>query len=125
VYINGVQVGIATSMAYPRSVQRSTNFLGRSNWEVDTYLNGGIKDFRMYNRVLSAAEVTTCSPPPRRYSLEQANAKNVQLVSTLQLMGLLSVTYALLENPHISLVQENAVLAAVCTQDSGALIQVR
>ena len=57
-YINGVLVGSAVRQ-YPRSVLRSKNYLGKSNWNVDAYLNGGLKDFRMYNRVLSAAEVST------------------------------------------------------------------
>ena len=57
-YINGVLVGSAV-LQYPRSVLRSKNYLGKSNWNVDAYLNGGLKDFRMYNRVLSAAEVST------------------------------------------------------------------
>ena len=58
VYINGVLVGSAVKQ-YPRSVLRSKNYIGRSNWGYDNYLNGGIKDFRMYSRVLSAAEVNT------------------------------------------------------------------
>eukprot|EP01035_Chromulina_nebulosa_P000306 gene306-biopygen237 len=57
-YINGVLVASA-ARAYPRSILRFNNYIGRSNWNIDAYLNGGIKDFRMYNRVLSAAEVNT------------------------------------------------------------------
>ncbi len=59
VYINGIKVVSAASMPYPRSVLRSINYLGKSNWDQDTYLNGGMKDFRMYNRVLSATDVNT------------------------------------------------------------------
>ena len=57
VYINGVQLSSQTSMQYPRSIVRSSNYIGRSNWDGDSYFNGGIKDFRMYSRVLSASEV--------------------------------------------------------------------
>ena len=56
-YINGVQV-TSESKVYPRSVSRSNNYLGKANWAGE-YLNGAIKDFRMYNRVLSAVEVST------------------------------------------------------------------
>eukprot|EP01035_Chromulina_nebulosa_P069330 gene69330-biopygen21683 len=55
-YIDGVLVASAVRL-YPRSVLRSKNYLGKSNWANEAYLNGGIKDFRMYSRVLSAAEV--------------------------------------------------------------------
>jgi hypothetical protein len=58
VYINGVQVGSQAGY-YPRSVLRSENFLGRSNWPDQAFLNGAIKDFRMYRRVLSATEAKT------------------------------------------------------------------
>ena len=57
-YIDGVQVASAV-MPYPRSILRSNNYLGNDNWNADAYLNGGIKDFRLYNRVFSAAEVNT------------------------------------------------------------------
>ena len=58
-YINGVLSTSATSMPYPRSVSRSKNYLGRSNWAADAYFNGNIKDFRIYNRALSRSEVST------------------------------------------------------------------
>eukprot|EP01036_Dinobryon_divergens_P036080 gene36080-biopygen28520 len=57
-YINGVEVASAV-MGYPPSKLRSKNFLGKSNIENDAYLNGGLKDFRLYYRVLSAADVYT------------------------------------------------------------------
>jgi hypothetical protein len=59
VYINGVQVSSVSPALYPRSILRSSNFIGRSNWNnFPGYFNGGIKDFRMYNRALSANEVS-------------------------------------------------------------------
>ena len=58
IYINGAQV-VSQAGPYPSSILRSNNFLGKSNWNSDSYLNGGIKDFRMYSRVLSVAEVST------------------------------------------------------------------
>jgi hypothetical protein len=58
VYINGVQVTSASSKPYPRSISRSINYLGKSNWASDGYLDGAMKDFRMYSRVLSAVEIS-------------------------------------------------------------------
>ena len=58
-YINGLQMTSASSKGYPRSISRSNNYLGQSNWAANAYYNGSIKDFRMYNRVLSAVEVST------------------------------------------------------------------
>jgi hypothetical protein len=57
-YINSVQV-LSAVKPYPPSKLRSNNILGRSSWVNEAPLNGGLKDFRMYNRVLSAAEVST------------------------------------------------------------------
>jgi hypothetical protein len=55
-YINGAQVASQAGL-YPRSVLRTSNYLGKSNWVYDPYLNGGLKYFRMYSRVLSEGEV--------------------------------------------------------------------
>jgi hypothetical protein len=41
---------------YPQNINRTSNFIGRSNWIVDGYLNGQITGFYMYNRVLTAGE---------------------------------------------------------------------
>ena len=37
----------------------SYNFIGRSNYSSDPYINGNFNDFRMYTTALSAAQVTT------------------------------------------------------------------
>ena len=41
---------------YPQNTERASNFFGRSNWVADSYLNGHITGFYMYNRVLTASE---------------------------------------------------------------------
>jgi fibronectin type 3 domain-containing protein len=60
-YVNGTQVGQNTSMTYnPSSLGATTqNWLGRSQYSADAYLNGRIDDFRIYNRALSASEIST------------------------------------------------------------------
>ena len=71
VYLNGQVIIHATGMTYPNLIARSSNYLGRSNWGVDAYWNGAFRDFRMYNRIFSAAEVnllfTTTQVMPDRY----------------------------------------------------------
>ena len=57
VYINGNLIWQGTDNDYPNILSRTSNFLGKSNWANDPYFNGGIDEFRMYNRVLTASEV--------------------------------------------------------------------
>jgi GH43 family beta-xylosidase len=58
-YVDGVQVGQNTSMTLrPSSLGNTTNnWLGRSQYSADAYLDGQLDQFRIYNRALSAAEV--------------------------------------------------------------------
>ena len=61
VYINGKQYGtgpVTTTGAYPTSLIRTSCFIGKSNWSGDGLLNGQVADFRVYNRVLTQANVT-------------------------------------------------------------------
>ena len=59
IYINGMLMQQLQAKGYPNSMQRSFNFLGRSNWVHDPYFSGAISDFRLYNRVLGAAEISS------------------------------------------------------------------
>ncbi len=57
-YLDGVPVGTATTTLLPKDLGDTTqNWIGRSQYEADAYLTGSIDDFRIYNRVLSEAEV--------------------------------------------------------------------
>jgi hypothetical protein len=60
-YVNGGRVAQNASMTLnPASLGSTTqNWLGRSQFAGDPYLNGQIDNFRIYNRALSAAEVQT------------------------------------------------------------------
>jgi hypothetical protein len=58
IFINGVQVQKLSYMNYPNSISRSKNYFGRSPWTVDPYSAGAIGDFRLYDRMLSVAEVS-------------------------------------------------------------------
>jgi hypothetical protein len=59
VYVNGVRVAQNTTMVLnPTSLGATTqNWLGRSQFTMDPYLNARIDQFRIYNRALSASEV--------------------------------------------------------------------
>jgi hypothetical protein len=60
-YIDGVLVAQNTNMTFkPSDLAPTTsgNFIGKSAWAQDKYLKGQVDDFRIYNRALSASEVT-------------------------------------------------------------------
>jgi beta-xylosidase len=59
-YVDGVQVGTNTAMTLKPSSLGSTtqNWIGRSMFAADPYLDGQIDSFRIYSRALSAAEIS-------------------------------------------------------------------
>jgi len=57
-YLDGIQIGAAATTLLPKDMGNTTqNWLGRSQWAADAYFTGGLDELRIYNRVLSAAEV--------------------------------------------------------------------
>ena len=58
-YVDGVSVATNTNMTLKPSSLGSTNqnYLGRSQYTGDAYLNGSLDDFRIYNRALGASEI--------------------------------------------------------------------
>jgi hypothetical protein len=60
-YVDGAQVAQNTSMTLnPASLGTTTqNWLGRSEFATDPYLNGRLDNFRIYDRALSAGEIQT------------------------------------------------------------------
>jgi hypothetical protein len=65
-YIDGVQVAQNTNMTLSPSSLGSTtnNWIGRSQYSGDSYLDGQIDQFRIYNRALTAAEVLALFQTP-------------------------------------------------------------
>jgi autotransporter-associated beta strand protein len=57
VYENGVQVASLHTTNRLASIVDVNNWLGRSNWSGDDNLQGGLAEFRIFNRLLSPAEV--------------------------------------------------------------------
>ncbi len=56
IYING-QVAGSANIGIPVNIARTNCYLGRSNWSTDTYFNGSMDNFRVYERALSQAEI--------------------------------------------------------------------
>ena len=63
-YLNGSLVASNASSFVLPTLTRTQQYIGRSNWSVDGYLDGLIDDFRIYNRALSATEVSNLHKLP-------------------------------------------------------------
>jgi hypothetical protein len=65
-YINTQEVGRNTGMTLnPADLGNTTNnYIGRSQWDHDPYLNASIENFVVYNRALSASEVSALGSTP-------------------------------------------------------------
>jgi hypothetical protein len=65
-YVNGAEVGRNSSMSLtPSSLGLTTqNFIGRSQYSSDPYLNGRVDDFRIYDEALSAIEISGLAVAP-------------------------------------------------------------
>jgi hypothetical protein len=65
-YVDGVQMGQNTSMTLSPSSLGNTNqnWLGRSQYSSDGYLDGLIDEFLIYNRALSASEILALFQSP-------------------------------------------------------------
>jgi hypothetical protein len=59
-YVDGASVGTNTTMTLrPSSIgNTANNWIGRSAFTADPYFSGLVDDFRVYNRALTAAEIT-------------------------------------------------------------------
>ena len=59
-YLNGQQVGVNTAMTMRPTTLGDTpsDWIGRSEFAINPYLDGAIDEFRIYNRALSAAEIS-------------------------------------------------------------------
>jgi len=82
-YINGAPAGINNNMTLcPSTLGNTTaNYIGKSQWN-DPNLTGAIDDFRIYNRGLSAAEITALIFPPAAPAILSANAGDGQVTLT-------------------------------------------
>jgi len=61
IYVNGMLVGQKTGVYFSpfRLGSTTQNYLGKSQWRSDPYLNGSVDDFRIYRGALTTADVQT------------------------------------------------------------------
>lgn len=68
IYLDGVKVGEKTGVTIePGDIgggATTANYIGRSVYTADKYLKGKVRDFRIYDRALSAAEVSDLGADP-------------------------------------------------------------
>jgi hypothetical protein len=57
IYINGNLLISYTGAYYPNTLNRTKQFIGKSNWNSDPYFSGSIADFRMYGAVLELSDI--------------------------------------------------------------------
>ncbi len=58
IYADGVELGRGYMPVKPADLGLTTaNYLGKSQFEADPYMNGTLDEFRIYNRALSATEI--------------------------------------------------------------------
>lgn len=74
IFLNGKLHKTLSDQLYPSNVIRKYNYLGKSNWGNDPYLNGTISDFRVYNRTLSVDEISDI------YNLKEIKAMKKNLI---------------------------------------------
>ena len=91
-YVNGAVVGTNTNMTLgPSSLGNTTqNWIGRSQFSADPYLNGRVDDFRIYNRALSGSEVSSLGSSGSNPTLvppQQIPAGVVSMYGRLQISG--------------------------------------
>ncbi len=60
-YRDGVEIHSTSYTGLPVNITRNNNYIGRSNWAADAYFDTGISAFAMWNRSLSASEISTAS----------------------------------------------------------------
>jgi hypothetical protein len=83
-YLDGVKVGEKTGVTIdPGDIGdgwTTANYIGRSVYSADRYLKGKVGDFRIYNRALSAAEVTDLAADPTAIVSVQLDSLKVPAV---------------------------------------------
>ena len=56
-YMNGLQISQTNTMYVPRNVNRTLNYIGKSNWDGVGNLWADLDELRLYNRSMTHAEV--------------------------------------------------------------------
>ena len=56
-YKDGVKIAESTTMKIPANVARTKNYIGKSNWSADAYLEGGVDELKFFDATLSDSEI--------------------------------------------------------------------
>jgi len=56
IYKNGVQIA-SGNIPFPNNVVRNSNYIGKSNWDRDSYYKGQLTEFRMWNKTLTQQDI--------------------------------------------------------------------
>ncbi|MFE7506812.1 family 43 glycosylhydrolase [Promicromonospora sp. NPDC057488] len=83
-YLDGVRVGEKTGVTIePGDIgdgRTTANYIGRSTYTADRYLKGRVRDFRIYNRALTAGEVRELGADPTAITGVELDALKVPAV---------------------------------------------
>lgn len=84
-YLNGIQVaqkkGITLTPAQIGFGNTTANYIGKSLYSGDKLLSGQVKNFRVYNRALSAAEVAALADPSVIVGATSAQLKSAPVIT--------------------------------------------
>lgn len=87
-YLDGAQVAVQTGVTTKPSAigggTTTSNFIGRSNYAADRTLAGSVRDFRIYDNALTAAEVTALQPSAATKATRDASALSLGDLSAVQ-----------------------------------------
>jgi hypothetical protein len=62
IYINGALAAVNANLTIPlSSINATLNYIGKSLYDVDAYLNGSVDEFRIYNGVLTQSRIAVNS----------------------------------------------------------------
>lgn len=61
-YVNGDEVATGSTSTAPPTVDRTSNYIGKSNWSADALLNGAVADIRIWNTARTKAEIQANMP---------------------------------------------------------------
>jgi len=81
-YVNGTLVGTNTGLTLnPAKLGATTlNYIGKSQWSQDFYLNGLVDEFQVYSRALSPSEVAALASPTSAPTGVVATGSNASVI---------------------------------------------
>ena len=94
-YVNGTSAASNTSMTVkPSDFESIYNYIGKSQFSVDPLFAGRIDDFRIYNRVMSAAQIAAIAAGNTAPSFTTSLIENTNAVELSEYSGVSIADYA-------------------------------